>query len=176
MGDGTHPTDFRIGSTLAVDEIHTVGNFPRYSNFIEDSYETPYQKIWEGNEQVCVKAPNFSYYFHAYNSQAALEERMTDQLDVFVRYYTYNPPHCPYDTEGSMPGLNYWKTYTYSTGEWEFVTGTGVDCDLAPYNFQYKMLKPNIEVSVDTGGKIPGITIPRYVYPYAYFFKAIISA
>ena len=176
MGDGTHPTDFRIGSTLAVDEIHTVGNFPRYSNFIEDSYETPYQKIWEGNEQVCVKAPNFSYYFHAYNSQAALEERMTDQLDVFVRYYTYNPPHCPYDTEGSMPGLNYWKTYTYSTGEWEFATGTALNCDQEEYTFQYKVLKPNIEVSVDTGGKIPGITIPRYVYPYAYFFKAIISA
>lgn len=162
---------------MRVNELNTVGTFPTYSSFIQDSYETPYQLLPTANgPPICVKAPNVSYYFHAFNSQAALEERMTDQLDVFARYWTYNPPHCPYDTEGSMPGLNYWKTYTYSTGEWEFATATGVDCDLAPYNFQYKVLKPDIEVSVDTGGKIPGITIPRYVYPYAYFFKAIISA
>ena len=124
----------------------------------------------------CVKAPTFSYYSEAYNTQAAVEEMLNDFMDYWVRYYTYNPPQCPYDTEGAMPGLNFWKTYTYNTGETEDLTGEQPDCDLAPVTFQYKQLKANTDVAVDTGGKIPGITIPRYVYPYAYFFKAIISA
>ena len=176
LGDGTHPTDFRIGNTLLVNPLRVVGTFPLYSSFIQDTYETPYQTVLVNNVPTCVKAANVSYYSIAYNSQAAMEEKLTDFMDYFVRYQTYNPPNCLYETEGTMPGLNYWKAYTYNTGETDLINQTALDCDGNEYTFQVKQLKANTDVAVDTGGKIPGITIPRYVYPYAYFFKAIISA